>query len=262
MEDAPSLLENSEVRMSRHLDTSTKTQMAKIMVQHGRPSRSSWTKSVRSSSGRTVLGKATWEGCIWTRLGESSNLEPVRKPWGCAVFVTVCGRYKNWLERNKILTQCGKYSWGTLTWPSQHHSLTMSNLGCTQRECETSKDIVENYRNRFESRISAGAKEKQSCSGKLDADISPWTNDMEGHAKKCVERYCALANKTRQQLYKVSWWPSIQRRRIGIYWRKVKAMLSNCSEMTFYGTSSHQMDQSLWQTVGSFDFLRSSHMWI
>ena len=27
---------------------------------------------------------------------------------------------------------------------------------------------------------------------------------MEGHAKKCVEGYCELANKTTQQLYKVS----------------------------------------------------------
>ena len=27
---------------------------------------------------------------------------------------------------------------------------------------------------------------------------------MEGHAKKCVERYCELANKTTQHLYKVS----------------------------------------------------------
>ena len=27
---------------------------------------------------------------------------------------------------------------------------------------------------------------------------------MEGHAKKCVEQYCELANKTTQQLYKVS----------------------------------------------------------
>ena len=27
---------------------------------------------------------------------------------------------------------------------------------------------------------------------------------MEGHEKKCVERYCELANKTTQQLYKVS----------------------------------------------------------
>ena len=26
---------------------------------------------------------------------------------------------------------------------------------------------------------------------------------MEGHAKKCVERYCELTNKTTQQLYKV-----------------------------------------------------------
>ena len=27
---------------------------------------------------------------------------------------------------------------------------------------------------------------------------------MAGHAKKCVERYCELENKTTQQLYKVS----------------------------------------------------------
>ena len=27
---------------------------------------------------------------------------------------------------------------------------------------------------------------------------------MEGHAKKCVERYCELANKTIQQLVKVA----------------------------------------------------------
>ena len=67
-------------------------------------------------------------------------------------------------------------------------------LGCTQRQCEISKDTVDNYRNMFESRISAG---------KPDTDISSWSKDMEGHAKKCVERYCELANKTTQQLYKV-----------------------------------------------------------
>ena len=33
-------------------------------------------------------------------------------------------------------------------------------LGCTQRQCETSKDIVDNYRTMFESRISAGGVEK------------------------------------------------------------------------------------------------------
>ena len=77
-------------------------------------------------------------------------------------------------------------------------------LGCTQRECETSKVIVDNCRNMFVSRISAGANEKLLCAGKLDADISSWSYDMEGQARKCVERYCELANKTTQQLYKVT----------------------------------------------------------
>ena len=78
------------------------------------------------------------------------------------------------------------------------------HLGCTQRECETSKDIVDNDRNLFESRISAGAKEKLPCAGELDADICSLSHDMEGHAKKCVDRHCELANKTPQQLYKVT----------------------------------------------------------
>ena len=54
----------------------------------------------------------------------------------------------------------------------------------------------------FEFRSSAGATEKLPCSENLR--ISSWSYDMEGDAKKCVERYCELANKTTQQLYKVS----------------------------------------------------------
>ena len=72
----------------------------------------------------------------------------------------------------------------------------------TQRQCEISKDIVDNYRTMFESRISAGGVEKLPFPQNLR--ISSWSNDMEGHAKKCVERYCELANRTTQQLYKVS----------------------------------------------------------
>ena len=75
-------------------------------------------------------------------------------------------------------------------------------LGCTQRKCEISKDIVDNYRTMFESRISAGGLEKLPFPQNLR--ISSWSYDMAGHAKKCVERYCELANKTTQQLYKVS----------------------------------------------------------
>ena len=41
MEHAHKLFKNSKIGMSRHLDSSTTTQMDKIMVQYGRPSRSS-----------------------------------------------------------------------------------------------------------------------------------------------------------------------------------------------------------------------------
>ena len=75
-------------------------------------------------------------------------------------------------------------------------------LGCTQRQCEISKDIVDNNRTMFESRISAVRAEKLPFPQNLC--ISSWSYDMAGHAKKCVERYCELANKTTQQLYKVS----------------------------------------------------------
>ena len=78
--------------------------------------------------------------------------------------------------------------------------LDHENLGCTQRQCQTSKDIVDNYRTMFESRISAGRAAKLPFTQNLR--ISSWSYDMEGHAKKCVERYCELANKTTQQLYK------------------------------------------------------------
>ena len=80
--------------------------------------------------------------------------------------------------------------------------LDYENLGCKQKSCETSKDIVDNCRTLFESRISAGGTEKLPYSENLL--ISSWSYDMEGHAQKCVERYCELANKTTQQLYKVS----------------------------------------------------------
>ena len=49
------------------LDASTEAQMAQIMVQYGRPSRSSRKESVRSPSGRTVMWKAIWESSIGTR---------------------------------------------------------------------------------------------------------------------------------------------------------------------------------------------------
>ena len=76
-------------------------------------------------------------------------------------------------------------------------------LGCTQRHCEISKDIVDNYRTMFESRISAERVKKIPFLQNLR--ISSWSYDMAGHCKRSgAERYCEMAHKTTQQLYKVS----------------------------------------------------------
>ena len=77
-------------------------------------------------------------------------------------------------------------------------------LGCTQRQCEISKDIVDNHRTMFESRISAGGVEKLPFPQNLR--ISSWSYDMAGNAKKCVERIVSwrtrrLSNFTKYLLH-------------------------------------------------------------
>ena len=103
----------------------------------------------------------------------------------------------------------------------------------------------------FESRISSGAKEKllARASGKPDAEtISSWPYDMEGHAEKCVERCCELANKTTQQLFQVkrhAW--------MTINLKKRKKSQENCLQ------SGHKLFSNvcIWLVVRGPDFLRS-----
>ena len=120
-----------------------------------------------------------------------------------------------------------------------------------KENAKKSKDIVVNYRTMFESRISAGGTEKTSIAPKS-------SYDLEGHAKKCVEGYYVLVNKTTQQLYKVST-PCIddhhfKRRRHEICWRIVTSnTLKLCwnlyiwqelEDLMFYGQWTNLHDQS------------------
>ena len=52
------------------------------------------------------------------------------------------------------------------------------HLMCNKRQCEIIKDIADDYRTMFESRISARATEKLPYSENLN--ISSWSHDMEG----------------------------------------------------------------------------------
>ena len=190
---------NSKIGVSRHLGSSITTQMAKIMVQHRRPSRSFWAKSVRSSFGRTIMGKAIWENSIETWLGENSKMGmSLCSSWKRIILFCVCGwhqidwkKTKHWsdVENTQHRSWFGRtdiFPWSCM-------------FRCTQRPCEVSKDILDTYRDMFESWISAGRTKKLPYSD--NCRISAWFCDMEDHAKKCVERCFKLANKTIQQLY-------------------------------------------------------------
>ena len=119
------------------------------------------------------------------------------------ILVCVCGRYQAGRQDKKT-----EPTWTILIKDvdlgEPTSFLDHVNLGCTQRECTINNGMVTKYSHMFESRISQ-EKLLSRASGKFDAEtMSSWFNDMEGHAKKCVERYCEFANKTTQQLYKVA----------------------------------------------------------
>ena len=48
-------------------------------------------------------------------------------------------------------------------------------LGCTQRECKPNESMVDEHRKMFESRLFAGATEKQPESEKVCANIHSWS---------------------------------------------------------------------------------------
>ena len=75
-------------------------------------------------------------------------------------------------------------------------------LVCTQRQCEKKTKIMLTITEPCLNPEFPKEQLKIIMLGK--SAISSWSYDMEGHAQKCVERYCELANRTTQQLFKVS----------------------------------------------------------
>ena len=261
------IIENSQIGMSRHIgfvyqDTS------------GRHLGQEW--KTQSFLLKEIFMVIFWQDCLWERQIENillkyswemvSNLECLfvhrEKGLFSSVYVgdiKLAGKKQNIDPMWKLLNT--EVDSGEPT-----SSLDHVYLVCTQKQCETSKDIVDNYRAMFESRISAGGAEKLPFLQNLR--ISSWSYDMEGHAKTCVERYCELANKTAQQLYKVST-PCIddhhfkeeELKSVGDLAKVSSQVVLKCLYLARIGrpdismvseqtcTIDYNMDQSLWQTI-------------
>ena len=154
-------------------------------VHYGRPSRSPF--------GTTTVVKGNLRKFYWNTVVERLFVHRAR-----GLFLSVYGDDINLAAKTENIEP---------TWTSLMRDVDLGeptsfldhvNLGCTQTECQTSQGIETNYRDVFESRISAGVKEKLQtrATGKLDAEtISSWSYDMEGHAKTCVARCCELTKR-------------------------------------------------------------------
>ena len=272
------IVEESKVRMSRYWDSSTKTQMAEIMVQHGRPSHSSWTKSVRSPLHQDCYGESHSRKFYWNTVGKSYKLGVlICKPRKGTILVCVCGRHEAGWEETKH-------------WPNVETTYETNWFGRTYilpwpRLCRVHSSRVWNKQRITETCLNPGTPlERQKnylVQGGLDANISTWSYDMEGHAIKCVERHCELANKTTQQLYKVAT-PCLDDHQfkeeglgcVGELSKVCFQIVLKCLYMGRIGrpdilwsakqtcTSSHKVDQSSWQTLCSLDFFCTPHEWL
>ena len=115
---------------------------------------------------KDCYGKGNLRRSYWSTLGRRfPNWECFLTPWDRVILVFLCGWHQiGWKENLdpmwKVLNR--EVDLGEPTSFLDHVF-----LGCTQQQCEISKDIVDNYRTMLESGIFAGATEKVPCSENL-----------------------------------------------------------------------------------------------
>ena len=108
----------------------------------------------------------------------------------------------NLLARKRTIIRCGKYSRNKSIWENQHHSLIMYTWDVLQDIAEHVNILLTTTEPRSNPEFPQEQRKKRPSSE--NPNVSTWSYDMEGHAKKCVERCCKLAKKTAEQVHKVS----------------------------------------------------------
>ena len=184
------ITENSEVRMSRRMDTSSKTQMTEITIQYGRSSYSSWTESVCIV--RTIISRSFIQTLMEKNTKLTINIWSVETR---IILVAVRWRHQNIkkeveysVHEEKLmkiidLTECTSFFDHLYLW-------------CTQRECNP----IEYHYWRIHKDVRIAyfcwtATEKLLSWEEPHAKTTACSYDMEGHARKYVERYNELISK-------------------------------------------------------------------
>ena len=112
------------------------------------------------------------------------------------------GYSSSWLERSTTSVRLGKFSRKTLIWENQHHSSTLFIWVALEENVKSARIlwIITEVCSNQGFLLEPKKNYRPELQGKLDAEtISSWSYNMEGRAKKCMEMFCELANKTTQQ---------------------------------------------------------------
>ena len=209
------------------------------MVQDGRPSCSSWAESVRSSFGRTTMGKAIWENLIETWMGENSKLGmSLCSTSKRVILICVCGWHKiGWKETE---------SWSDVESTQQRSRFGRTNIflgSCILGLYSTTMPSKQRYCGQLQNHVRivnfSGRNRKASILSK-----SSYFFMVLWHGWSCKEVCGTILwvgkqddSTTLQSIYSMHRWPPLQRWRNEICWRIVTCMLSNCSELFILGTN-------------------------
>ena len=173
------IAQNSKVRVCRYRDTSSTTYMAQIMANQGLTFKSQWYHL------NEINIDTHWQDCCekdnsrkfyWNLDGK--NVRQIGNVWLFVESKDYSFRYlwmtSKWLDRWKK-----SITWDVLNVNANRMILSLRNI----QRCLNHIFLLEQLTN------------NQGVA---------WSHDMEGHARKCAERYCVLVNKKVEQLYKVS----------------------------------------------------------
>ena len=192
------------------------------MVRHWRSSGSSWKKFKRTSICRALVGKTVRGSSVGARLGRSTYLGmSICSSKTMTILIGIRGLHKNgWKDVVCMAPMWKKWNETSRSWRTTI-ILDHVYLGCTQREYKPNEIIIDKFRRRLESRISAGATEKTA-----------WKDTL----KNALEDISNWQKKKTEQFYKVSinsllGWPSFQGGGgggTGIVWRHVTKWTRAC----------------------------------
>ena len=123
---------------------------------------------------------------------------PIGASTARSILIEIHGTTSKWVERSRIWRPSGRKLMKNVDLDAPTSFLDHVYLGCTQRECKLNEICV------VWIKYFCWSNWKIPEWKKRHAKTVAWSNDMEGHTQKCVERCCELANKKTKQLYKVS----------------------------------------------------------